>query len=123
MGSRRATLGVLTALAGLLACGSPAAASTVSVRDFGDPVGLSLLYDADPGEANDVTVSGDLSGILIADPGAVITAGGGCESIDPTHVHCSALPYVAYIDLELGARDDRAQIEDSAYPPATSSIG
>src|SRR4051794_27311310 len=66
----RIAAGVAMALAA--ACAPAAQASFVDVEDFGDPVGLSVHYVADAGEANDLTISGDgAGGVLVQDPGAV----------------------------------------------------
>src|SRR4051812_13193058 len=69
--------------------------TTAVPRDF--PLLYDMIYQADPGETNDVTVSRDPVGVYdIEDRGAVIRPGAYCAALSPNHVVCTP--------VDLGAR-------------------
>ena len=82
----------LVAAASLLTAGAGAArAATVEVDEEDSPV---LRYVAGPGERNELTF-GTVEGAwpaayVVTDPGAVITAGAGCVSLDAHRAFCAA---------------------------------
>ena len=95
------TLALGAALA-LAPAGASAAVAGLSSTD-----GESLVYSADPGEANRLTVSRAGDRLVFDDQGATITAGDGCESVAPTRVTCAA-PSARFVSVELGDEDDVA---------------
>jgi Ca2+-binding RTX toxin-like protein len=88
-------------LAALLLSPSVALAANVYVQ------GESGRYVADPGEANDITVTKDSPHVFrIVDQGATIAAGDGCESVSAHEVTCSVA--MDFIRFSLGDQDDSA---------------
>ena len=85
-------------VAALLTPSLATAATAYVQRDSGH-------YEAAPGEANDVTVTQDGQDFHIVDAGASITAGDGCQSVNPHEVICT---FSVHADLEvlLGDLDD-----------------
>jgi Ca2+-binding RTX toxin-like protein len=72
----------------------------------------AAIYTADPGEANDVTVSFDGRRYLITDEGARISTGDGCEITDGAAAHqasCDSggVEWARLIELHLGDLGDR----------------
>jgi Ca2+-binding RTX toxin-like protein len=63
----------------LIALFVPAGAQAATVRLDADVVADRVHYKADPGEANDLTVTGDDEALTFVDAGAPITAGAGCS--------------------------------------------
>jgi Ca2+-binding RTX toxin-like protein len=100
---------VLAALAALCVVPATAGAATVNLNPGTTPgVPVMVEYAAAPGENNklDVTVNGRTA--EINDPGATITAGDNCASVNPKKVTCTS-PTVRSIDLasaELGDGND-----------------
>lgn len=92
-----------------LCTAGPASAATAFVGPSPTFPGTDVTqFVADPGETNDVTVEevfGPLS-LEITDPGATISAGTGCTSVDPHTVRCS-------YGLDLGAEFDLGDGNDS----------
>jgi Ca2+-binding RTX toxin-like protein len=93
-----------------LAPASGAQAATVATTAPFCPKGCfesgSLVYTAAPGEVNRVTLRWG-RGLVVEDPGAVITPGAGCSAVDAHAVRCSVgSPSVTSLDL--GDGDDRA---------------
>ena len=84
----------------LVPAGASAAVAGQSSTDF-----ESLVYSADPGESNRLTVSREGDRIVFDDPGATISAGRGCTSISPSRVTCES---AFFVSAELGDRDDEA---------------
>jgi Ca2+-binding RTX toxin-like protein len=104
---RRAAACGLIAAACLLVATSVTHAATLSVRPELGKLGIAV-YEAARGERNDVRLSYDQStySVIVADPGAVITASGLCASIDVHTASCRPL-WVPIIRLELGDGADR----------------
>lgn len=73
---------------------------------------LTPTYSADPGEANQLTVTSgqDESGeffLLFTDPGAVIQASEECVAVDPHRARCAGYEVSTnYADVSLGDGDD-----------------
>jgi Ca2+-binding RTX toxin-like protein len=93
---------------------STAIASTATVQPSSqDPVRDAVVYIAEPGETNDVTMTeaSGPSGLQIVDSGATITAGAGCTSIAPDTVTCSFDD--RYVEVRLGDGNDTASLADT----------
>ena len=95
----------------LLALGAgPAAAGTVSAQGSGGTPGhIVVTFQADPGEANRVTYSDDDGGIVVADSGAPLAAGAGCDQLDSSRAR-GARGEIAAAVVQLGDRDDAVAI-------------
>jgi Ca2+-binding RTX toxin-like protein len=96
-------IGVFVALVQI----APANAASV----HGDDV-LGLLYEAAPGEINDVRVSYSAGAYTVHDSGATLTPGNAsCVTVNPNEVRCTSLglPW-RYVDVRLGDGNDRATI-------------
>ena len=101
-----------------------AAAATVSVQTIetgnrgGTYMSQTAVYEAAPGEANDLTLGGDAtagnyyqrSAITYRDPGATITPGAGCV-VEGDHVRCDFTAEERTATVELGDGNDRARID------------
>ena len=83
----------------------------------------AALYRAAPGEANRLLVSyaGDAQTVTLTDPGATITAGPGCTSVDMHTAVCRASrhPFIQHTEAELGDGDDEVR----TYRPTPFPIG
>jgi Ca2+-binding RTX toxin-like protein len=116
-------------LLGLFATTSPADASTARLDKAG------VLYEADPGELNDVTITDSTTGsapvaIDIADGGAAITPHGpwphrwGCRKIDPkaikSPVWCALETPTSTLSVWLGDQIDTFIMRSSA--PAWTGV-
>ena len=99
---RRLLLLALTCI--VSAAFAPPASAAVAGRSSLD--GETLVYSADPGEANRVTVAREGDRIVFDDPGATIAAGNGCASETPTRVTCESA--AVFTSVELGDGDDQA---------------
>jgi RTX calcium-binding nonapeptide repeat (4 copies) len=107
---RRALI-VLAALA--VVPGGASAATAATARYVYEPPfggGNTLIYAAEPGEANQVSFSADGAAVVIRDAGASITAGTGCVQLAAQEVSCAATPAGAssHVQVDLGDGDDRA---------------
>lgn len=92
-------------LAVLVAVVLPASASA-AIAGRGGAEDQSLVYAAEPGEANQVTVSSDGTIVTFEDQGATITAQTGCTAVGPHVVTCS-MPSPSYdISVRLEDGDD-----------------
>jgi Ca2+-binding RTX toxin-like protein len=69
--------------------------------------GKVLVYQAGPGEANAVRLSGNADEARIDDPGAVIEPREGCDAIDAHSVRCSAPDGVYRVFIDTGSGADR----------------
>jgi hypothetical protein len=100
---------------GLLLAVSPALAATASmpVTKGGQ---VHVLYEADVGEANNVTISQPTasSPFYIDDPGASIVPSAGCWTITASRVACQGGPVTKFI-LELKDQDDRAMFNVNVH--------
>ena len=102
----------------VLAAGAAAAAvlgapASVQASDAGvSTFSGDLFYNADPGEANVVTVSKPGADYVITDPGATIMPGTGCAPVSANQVTCSA-PDADQIQVGLGDMNDSATIADN----------
>jgi hypothetical protein len=79
----------------------------------------SLRYVAGDGEANDVTLQGDLHSVVVTDSGAEIAAGPGCSPSGDHSVTCTSALEMS-LGLHLGDEDDRIT---SAGPSFTADGG
>ena len=130
MGARR-TLAVLAALAAASVasqsgwCGDASAGvvrvehRSITFEDSHGPMTLveaRIVYDAAPGEANDVTMSGEGRGATVHDGGAPVTAGPECEQIGPHDARCAVTGTDASITalVNAGDGDDRVQLVSGA---------
>jgi Ca2+-binding RTX toxin-like protein len=91
-------LGVTVAAVLLLTGAGQASAAGVSVTSA-----KRLAFAANPGEANDVTISAAGANAVVSDAGAPLTAGAGCSSNSPNQVTC---PNAVRISAALGDGDD-----------------
>jgi Ca2+-binding RTX toxin-like protein len=92
----------------------------------------SAHYIADPGERNQLLVSydGDALGVTLTDPGAVITPGESCSSVDAHSVHCVPRPYpvsqqtyLQHVEVDLGDGDDEVHTtRPTPYPIGGVSV-
>jgi hypothetical protein len=118
---------VLVMAATCLAGPSLAQGSTALVRygTVGIVAAGELAYTADPGERNRTLIRSpamtDSTIWVVSDPGAVITPGAGCESIDPHTVRCGLVesenPLIVgalYAHAHLGDLDDEVRIHSEA---------
>jgi Ca2+-binding RTX toxin-like protein len=106
-------------LTSLLALAAAPGAAHASTAGLSSGTGDGIVYAADPGEANDVTVSAAGKQVVFEDSGATITAGDGCTSADPHRVICGIdVPGVISVLLEDG--DDSVQA--SGPPPSGSDF-
>jgi Ca2+-binding RTX toxin-like protein len=94
-------VGVL--VAGVLAAPVWAGAATVSISEGGE--NATLLYEAGPGERNDVVINGTdylgISGWLVTEEGVgvVLTPGPGCASVTAQIVRCTLTVTEASIEV------------------------
>ncbi len=103
----RPAIAVLAAAAAA-ALAAPANASTVFVSG-----GDAVDYNAEPGEANNLTVSRSGGNYVITDPGATITPiGATCASVSASQATCPALG-IFNIDATLGDLGDTGTIDAS----------
>jgi Ca2+-binding RTX toxin-like protein len=86
-------------------------ASTVTVRDIPGGSGEEVYYLAGAGETNvlEVAYAGNAGSVTVTDPGATITAGAGCTSLDEHSARCTPLSatYLQDSRADLGDRDDK----------------
>jgi RTX calcium-binding nonapeptide repeat (4 copies) len=89
--------------------GASAATAGHVYQPFG---GNTLIYAAEPGEANQVSFAADGAAVVIRDAGASITAGTGCMQLAAQEVSCAATPAgdSLRVQVDLGDGDDRAVI-------------
>jgi Ca2+-binding RTX toxin-like protein len=75
------------------------------------PAETAFIYVADAGETNSVTIrltSSPTFDLEIVDPGATISVGSGCTSVDPHTARCSSYElYQDALEIDLGDGDDR----------------
>jgi hypothetical protein len=112
-GRRAPIVGVLVAIAAVLA---PAAAQAATARVEGS----ELVYSADGGNANDVTVTLADGAYAIRDSAATINANVGCATVAPDQVSCPAGGVTA-LRVQLNNGDDRLVVQ--APTPAVVSGG
>jgi Ca2+-binding RTX toxin-like protein len=108
---RVASLATLSATVGLCLMASAAGAATVEVVDG------TAVFTAAPGEANDVragTIAArDPLTLKIIDAGAPLTAGPGCQQLDPSSVWCpEAIETPLPLVIRTGDGDDRVLVDD-----------
>jgi Ca2+-binding RTX toxin-like protein len=106
-------VGVLAA--GVLAAPVWAGAATVSITEVSDEQGehATLLYEAGPGEGNDVVINEKtkhlgISGWLVSEEGegVVLTPGPGCASVTAQLVRCTLTVTEASIEVLVLLRDE-----------------
>jgi hypothetical protein len=110
VGMLRRALIILAAFAVVPGGASAATARYVYQPPFGG--GNTLIYAAEPGEANQVSFAADGPAVVIRDAGASITAGTGCTQLAAQGVSCAATPAGAsfHVQVDLADGDDRAVI-------------
>lgn len=94
-------------LCGLL-CGVAGAAGVHLVQQSGNkgpPPPPIAVYTAADGEANDVTATTVGSDVTFTDRNATVTAGAGCDQLDPHSVRCRRIDRVVVLTRDM---DDRA---------------
>lgn len=106
----RRALVILAAFAVVPSGASAATATYVHQPPFGGA--NTLIYAAEPGEANQVSFASAGAVVVIRDAGASITAGAGCMQLAAQEVSCAATPASAsfHVQVDLGDGDDRAVI-------------
>jgi Ca2+-binding RTX toxin-like protein len=105
-------VGVL--VAGVLAAPVWAGAATVSITEVSDGTGehATLLYEAGPGERNDVMINGTehlgIRGWLVTEEGAgvVLTPGPGCANVTAQIVRCTLTVTEASIEVVVLLSDE-----------------
>jgi Ca2+-binding RTX toxin-like protein len=103
----------LVAIAALLLMPSVSLASTAAVELRWSRVPYHVVvYDAAPGEANDLTTAGPSAvvgpgaGVVLTDTGAAITPGEGCVPIAPNSVSCAHPDGITSVEAELRDQED-----------------
>jgi Ca2+-binding RTX toxin-like protein len=97
----------------------PASAyGAVAGQSFGEGGG-SLVYAADPGEANRLTISREGNHIVFTDAGAAIRSGRGCTADTANRVSCDRRPL---IDVHLEDGDDEASSTGDVSQPDGTQI-
>jgi Ca2+-binding RTX toxin-like protein len=84
---------VLASAISLSYAGSAMAATALVGPSTAFPAETAFIYIADAGETNNVTITVALTppfDLEIVDPGATITVGSGCTSVDPHSARCSS---------------------------------
>ena len=101
---RSLTLAFLAVAATLVV--APAAGASVAGHSL---LGEAVVYAADPGEVNDVTVSFDGANVVFDDPGATITPQRDCTAISAHRVTCTPTQNTL-VSVELADGDDHARV-------------
>jgi Ca2+-binding RTX toxin-like protein len=107
---QRFLLSIALVLAGAQA--GPAAGATVSTQPRAGGTLVELLFVADPGEMNNVTLGAAGGTVDVVDLGAVLTPGTGCTAVTPNQVRCTGID-VATITLD--NRDDTFSVTPVGY--------
>jgi Ca2+-binding RTX toxin-like protein len=123
LGLRRTLLAAaLAAAISLSYAGSAMAATALVGPSTAFPGETAFIYMADAGETNSVTIrltSTPSFDLEVVDPGATITAGSGCTSVDPHTARCSS--YVLErdaLEVDLGDGGDFLSVsfaDDETY--------
>lgn len=117
-------------LAALIALAFPggAYAATVSapeVEQYDGEIEATATFEAEPGEANDVTVTATTSPLVVTyeDPNAPITTGDNCESLGEHAARCSGP--ITLLDTRLADGDDTVHmvVEDGGFPLFSRASG
>ena len=117
-GSR--TLGRIACVALFALALMPAGANgAVAGQSFGGEGPGALVYAADPGEANRLTISREDSRIVFSDTGAAIRPGRGCAADTPSRVSCDQQ---RSIDVRLEDGDDEASSTGDVSEGGRTSI-
>jgi Ca2+-binding RTX toxin-like protein len=95
---------------------SSAVGATVSLNEFG-----ALIYEATPGELNDVELSKSAGTFTITDAGALITAGPGCDQVSEHEATCT--PTIERVDIHLGDLADTAASQVGPSPTGIFVFG
>jgi len=121
-----ATAGALVTSIAVLGSAGQAVAATVTVGaeelELGGP---PVIFSAEPGEVNDLTVSsipGDPDAVVFRDAGAVVSAGAGCMAQLDGSVACR-VSEIAGVRILLSDGDDRldaAALHDQNRPPQST---
>ena len=113
------TLGPIVCVALCALALTPAGAhAAVAGQSFGEASGV-LVYAADPGEANRLTISREDSRIVFSDTGAAIRPGRGCAADTPSRVSCDRQ---SFIDVRLEDGDDEASSTGDVSEGGRTSI-
>src|SRR5262245_46457740 len=100
---RRALLAVV-----VVAFAAPASASA-SVAGT-SPLSDTIVYAADPGETNDVTVSFDGTNVVFDDPAAAISPQRNCTAVTEHRVTCALRQPYGSVAAQLADGNDRAKV-------------
>jgi Ca2+-binding RTX toxin-like protein len=121
---------VASALVGfaLVAGSGSASASEAGINNYG--YGPVVVYNADPGEANNVVFSRPCVSTCvttydymeISDPGVGIAARRGCRSLAFDRVRCEDPASIQHLSVSLGNMDDQATVDVSVPSRITSFI-
>ena len=102
-------IAAITAFLAVAACTQCAVsqAATVSADPAGTDSTVRFIFDAAPGEANQVRFEVEPTKITVSDTGADLTVGAGCTAQGPRRAVCAtAQPSFFLMDVALGDRDD-----------------
>src|SRR4051794_21121040 len=110
------------ALLGMLALAAPASASTVSLDG-------ALIYTAAPGETNALTMTYvdeseaiAASKTIVHDPGATITPGANCESVDAHTATCDSNNPFQLEEVDISLLDGDDTVHFTGNPISLTSI-
>ena len=103
-------------------CTFPAAALGATLTGTLEPVdgerpdyrSLDMRFEAEPGEANQLTMTVTTEEVVFEDLGAEIEVRGACTSTGPNRAVCSAGDDRRFKWIELGDGDDQLRIEDGS---------
>lgn len=109
---------VLAAAAAVLASAGAAEAEAATVSIGAD---RTVMFRAEPGEANRVTFARTMDVMLVRDAGATLAAGRGCTSLSPSDVACDVLG--GRIDARLGDGDDTIAVHTATAASVTGGPG
>jgi Ca2+-binding RTX toxin-like protein len=106
-----------------------AQAATVSADGAGAGSSGRLIFDAAPGEANQVRFEVEPKKITVSDTGADLTVGAGCTAQGPRRAVCTTTQSSFFlVDVALGDRDDGAVFapignEETVRPAVDAGAG
>jgi hypothetical protein len=109
-GGRRISFAPALCAAALLLVGAPAASAAIVSAS-----GTRLIYEADPGEHNQVVVFGTTGGYRVVDSGVSLRAGPGCATAADGSVNCSG-DQITSVTVDLADQSDSFRPFDVAIP-------
>ncbi len=124
------SLGVLAGFLALVTT-TPAGAATVDLRYDAEEREWRVVYEAAPGERNDLRVRNtDTKTVRVHDPAVPVTARGRCRRVDGHTARCrmpretpEGTPYLATAIVRLHDGDDRALVEGNGLPRLLGDAG